>query len=249
MWLSRRKKRWGLLGADYFWTPATEQIEEVKFSVHVGLSNQRKAIYFWELLQDWLPVVWSAVINLIWLLCQTLCKPPQNCYHAVCADGHVPGCHPAKVGSSRGHKVQGKPELLWSLFPPFLSCSLYVPLPSPKGGNLIYSCPHWYYWAKCSLEYSVALMWLHQTYLLLYREIVLLVSGTLPTYPAGLFHITKCLSCFLYILRSYHTVYYLHRFLCIQFGECLSPCGLRHQYKLRRPQRFLLMEDLCRKKK
>lgn len=150
MWLSRRKKRWGLLGADYFWTPATEQIEEVKFSVHVGLSNQRKAIYFWELLQDWLPVVWSAVINLIWLLCQTLCKPPQNCYHAVCADGHVPGCHPAKVGSSRGHKVQGKPELLWSLFPPFLSCSLYVPLPSPKGGNLIYSCPHWYYWAKCS---------------------------------------------------------------------------------------------------
>lgn len=99
------------------------------------------------------------------------------------------------------------------------------------------------------LEYSVALMWLHQTYLLLYREIVLLVSGTLPTYPAGLFHITKCLSCFLYILRSYHTVYYLHRFLCIQFGECLSLCGLRHQYKLRRPQRFLLMEDLCRKKK
>lgn len=52
---------------------------------------------------------------------------------------------------SRGHKVQGKPELLWSLFfPPFLSCSPYVPFPSPKGDNFIYSYHHWYYWAKCS---------------------------------------------------------------------------------------------------
>lgn len=28
-----------------FWIPVIEQIEEVKYSVHVGLSNQRKTIF------------------------------------------------------------------------------------------------------------------------------------------------------------------------------------------------------------
>lgn len=58
------------------------------------------------------------------------------------------------------------------------------------------------------LDYSEGLMWFHQTYLLLFREVILLAPGTLPTFPAGLFYITKyeiCLSCFLHIFHSYHT--------------------------------------------
>lgn len=67
------------------------------------------------------------------------------------------------------------------------------------------------------LDYSVGLMWFHQTCLLLFREVILLVPGTLPTFSAGLFYITKDeirLSCFLHMLHSYHS--YLQILLLVQ---------------------------------
>lgn len=142
---------------------------------------------------------------------------------------------------------------------PLLLKRFYVPFCSTKGGNLIYSWHCWSYFR------DQGLLWFGQASFLfiifgysgsikhlscLFDEIILVVPDTLPTLPAALFHFTKLLFYFLCILSFYLADFTTCKgFPVPSLEKCLSLCRLRHQSKLRWPQRWLLMDDLCRKKK
>lgn len=156
----------------------------------------------------------------------------------------------SRWANSRGHKVQGKPEPVWSIFfPSPLSCSPCVPSPSPKGDNLICSWHHWYYWVRCS-------SWLFCGINVVPSDISPFVQGDFSVGIRNTSHIPcRIISYYMmsFLLSLYpsflpYRFYSLYRFFCIQFEECLNLCRLRYQSKLRRPQRFLLTEDLGRKK-